>query len=88
MCSLNDILKTDIRTYNDAPTAKQGISAERIRFNTDVMFSVAKRMELPLDKTADLMRQKGAFGILNKAYSRRKRCSVSDIAREISQSLR
>lgn len=87
MCKLNVILDTEERRYNEAPSAKNGMTQEHIRFNTDVMFYVAKRMEMPLDRTADLMRRCGSFRELQRAYSRRHSMSAQAVANEISSEL-
>jgi hypothetical protein len=87
MCTLNDILRTEVRSYDAAPTAKQGMSKERIRFNTDVMFALAKRLELPLDSTAELMRRHDGFSRLYRSFIRRHEASASDIAKELSLTL-
>ena len=64
------------------------MSMERIRFNTDVMFSLAKRLEMPLDATTELLRSHNGFRRLHRSYGRRHKDSVSDIAKELSLSLR
>mgnify|MGYP006872991968 CR=1 FL=1 len=88
MCKLDDILKTEIRKHSIGEPAEKGISFERVEFNTDVIFAVAKKMELPLDKTADLMRRKGQFDALRRAYSQRHRMSIGSISNTISKSLK
>lgn len=88
MCKLNDILNTEIRSYDVAPSATNGMSMERVRFNTDVMFSLAKRLEMPLDATADLLRRHNGFHRLQRSYGRRHAVSASDIAKELSILLR
>jgi energy-converting hydrogenase A subunit M len=87
MCKIEDILNTEYRVCNEQPTAQKGMTTERVRFNTDIVFSIAKKLEMPLDKTADLMRRKGAFKRLGKAFTRRKTVSVKTITDEIAQSL-
>ncbi len=87
MCKLNVILDTEERRYDEAPDAKCGMSQERIRFNTDVMFYVAKHMAMPLDRTADLMRRRGSFRELQRAYRHRHSMSAQAIANEISNRL-
>lgn len=88
MCKLDVILNTDVRSYDIEPTAKHGMAMERIRFNTDVMFALAKRLEMPLDSTAELMRKGDGFRRLHRSFSRRHETSVSEIAKELSISLR
>lgn len=88
MCKLDDILKTEIRRPTVGEPADKGMSVERLEFNTDVMFAVAKIMEMPLDKTADLMRKKGQFSTLRRAYSQRHRLSISSISNSITKSLK
>lgn len=88
MCKLNDILNTEVRIYDGGPSATNGISMERVRFNTDVMFSLAKRLEMPLDATADLLRRHDGFRRLHRSYGRRHEASASDIAKELSSLLR
>ena len=88
MCKLDDILKTEIRKPTVGEPADKGMSVERVKFNTDVMFAVAKKMELPLDKTADLMRRKGQFNALRQAYSQRYRLSIGSISNSITKSLK
>ena len=87
MCKLEDILKTELRMPLTDIQTEKGISSERIAFNTDVMFAVAKKMEMPLDKTADLMRQKGMFKTLHKAYAIRHKEGVVGVSKLISKSL-
>jgi len=88
MCKLDDILDTEVRNYVGVPSGKQGMSVERIRFNTDVMFALAKRLELPLDRTTELMRRCGGFRRLHRSYTRRGEVSANEIAKELSFSLR
>lgn len=87
MCKLNDILNTEVRSYDGEPSAKQGMSVERIRFNTDVMFALAKRLEMPLDRTMELMRTHDGFRRLYRSFSRRHEASANEIAKELSHSL-
>ena len=87
MCNLDDILKTEIRKPTVGAPADKGMSVERLEFNTDVMFAVAKKMELPLDKTAALMRNKGLFSVLHRAYTQRHRQSINSISNIITKSL-
>lgn len=87
MCKLDVILNTDVRKYDEKPTATRGMTMERIRFNTDVMFYVAKLLKMPLDRTADLMRNNGAFSLLNKAFGNRHKSTTRDIANLITKSL-
>ena len=88
MCKLDDILKTEIRKPTVGELSDKGMSVERLEFNTNVMFAVAKEMELPLDKTADLMRRKGQFSALRRAYSQRHRLSIGSISNSITKSLK
>ena len=88
MCKLDDILNTEIKTYESLPTAQRGIGTDRVRFNTDVMFSVAKSLEMPLDKTAELMRRKNMFKRLGKAYVRRNAVSMKVLSDEIIRALK
>ena len=87
MCKLDDILKTEVRSIDAQPSARHGMSAECIRFNTDVMFAVAKHLEMPLDKTADAMRQKGLFKRLDRAYRYRTREKLSSVVKELSSDI-
>ena len=87
MCKLNDILNTEVRSYDVAPTASSGMSQERIRFNTDVMFALAKRLELPLDRTTELMRRHGGFRRLYNSFAHRHVTSPYNRAKELSISL-
>lgn len=88
MCKLNDILNTEVRSYDGEPSAKQGMSVERIRFNTDVMFALAKRLEMPLDRATELMRRRDGFRHLHRSFARRHEVSAYEIAKELSLSLR
>lgn len=88
MCKLDDILKTETCRPNIVKTADKGISVERVKFNTDVMFAVAKGLGLPLDKTAELMRSKGQFSTLRRAYSQRHRKSIRKVSSTITESLK
>lgn len=87
MCKLNDVLKTKVYSYDAEPSARSGMSQERIRFNTDVMFALAKRLQKPLDSTTNLMRQRDGFRRLHRSYGRRHEVSVNKIAKELSISL-
>ena len=87
MCKLNDILNTEVRSYDSEPSAKQGMSVERIRFNTDVMFALAKRIELPLDRTLELLRSNDGFRRLHRSFARRHEASANEIAKELCLSL-
>ena len=88
MCKLDDILKTEVRRPMVGEPADKGMSIERVKFNTDVMFAVAKKLELPLDKTADLMRKTGQFNSLRRAYSQRHRLGIVTISNSITKSLK
>ena len=88
MCKLNDILNTEVRSYDVEPSARTGMSQERIRFYTDVMFALAKLLEMPLDNIIDLMRHHDGFRRLNRSYVRRHKSSAYKIAKELSLSLR
>ena len=87
MCKLNHILNTEVRIYDVVPSATNGMSMERIRFNTDVMFNLAKRLEMPLDATTDLLRSHNGFRRLHRSFGLRHKVSASDIAKELSHSL-
>ena len=87
MRNLDTILNTEVKASNVVPSSKHGMTKERIRFNTDVMFSVAKQMKMPLDKTAELMQEKNAFKQLANSYSQRHNTSDNKIAKEISVTL-
>ena len=88
MCKLNDILNTEVRNFDGEPSAKQGMRVERIRFNTDVMFALAKQLEMPLDRATELMRRRNGFHLLRRSYAHRHDVSVCEIAKELSLSLR
>ena len=87
MCKLDVILKTNVSNYAGKPTAKRGMTMDRIRFNTDVMFALARRLELPLDCTTELMRRSGGFKRLYNSYMHRHDMTTSEIAKELSRSL-
>lgn len=87
MCKLEAILNTEVKTRKVVPSSKRGMTKERIRFNTDVMFSVAKQMKMPLDRTAELMLERGAFKRLANSYTQRHTSSINKIAKEISLEL-
>ena len=87
MCKIDKILKTTIRDYNQGEAVGKRMTKQRIRYNTDVVFAVAKRMELPLDKTAEMMVEKDMFKRLKRFYTRRDSVSVATVGKEISLSL-
>ena len=87
MCKIEDILNTEIRMQEKVNPVKQGMTSERVRFNTDVMFAVAKQLEMPLDKTSELMRRKNMFQRLHRGFAHRHSEGVAQLSKTISKAL-
>lgn len=87
MCKLDDILKTEQKSVQRPVQTRRGLSYDHIEYNTNVMFAVAKRLEMPLDKTVDAMRQKGLFKRLDRAYRNRTREKLSSVVKELSSEI-
>lgn len=88
MYKIEKILSTEVRDYNQGAPASRKMTKQRIRYNTDVVFAVAKQMDAPLDKTADLMLAKDVFKRVYKSYSQRDVVSVNSVAKQISLALK
>lgn len=88
MYKVDDILNTEVRSFDGHPTAKQGMSMDRIRFYTDVIFALAKFKEKPLDVTIDLLLSSKKITRLYLSYGQRKKKSAREIAKELSPLLR
>ena len=55
MCKLDTILHTSLNSFaKDYPRQKQGMYFGRIEYTTNLLFAMAKRVEMPLDKTIQL----------------------------------
>lgn len=87
MCKIDRILSTEVRDFNQGAPAGRKMTRKRIRYNTDVVFAVAKQIEMPLDKTVDLMLAKDELKRVYKSFSQRDTVSVDSVAKQISLAL-
>ncbi len=88
MCELDTILQTSLNSFpKDYPRQKRGMSFNRIEYTTNLLFAIAKRVELPLDKTMQLIREKGEMPKLCNSFLKRKAIKPNTIIREISKSI-
>ena len=89
MCRIEKIIRTQQTTL--PPVSKQEggrpMSVNQIRYNTDMVFSVAKNLEIPLDVAIDRMKRNGSMRTLNNSYRKRNRVSHSAIVKEISSEI-
>lgn len=82
MCKFEDIIKTTPRKIIVEEKQKKGISMNRIEFNTNIVFDLAKRLELPLDQTLLLLKGKSA-SYLSSAYRKRNEMKQQEIVKEL-----
>lgn len=87
MCTIDTIIKTSLHPVEPTQTVKRGKSFEQIEYMTNIIFAVAKRLQQPLDKTLDLIMQKGMISVLDGAYKNRKNRTVRSIVDELSNNL-
>lgn len=87
MCTIDTIIKTSLHPTEPTQTVKRGKSFEQIEYMTNIIFAVAKRLQQPLDKTLDLIMQKGMISVLDGAYKNRKNRTVRSIVDELSNNL-
>lgn len=87
MKKIDRILTTEIRDFKQGDPINKRMTKQQIRYNTDVVFAVAKRMDKPLDQTASMMLNKNEFKRLYNSYKRRNSVSANTIVEHISQAL-
>lgn len=89
MCRIEKILKTQKTVLPHMIKQEEGktMSVNQIRYNTDMVFSVAKNLEIPLDVAIDRMKKNGGMKTLNNSYRKRNRVSHSAIVKEISSEI-
>lgn len=88
MCKLDTILHTSLNSFvKDYPRQKQGMSFDRIEYTTNLLFAIAKRVEMPLDKTIQLIGEKGEMPKLQNSFLKRKMIKPNTIILEISKSV-
>lgn len=86
MCKFEDIIKTTPKKIIVEEKQKKGISMNRIEFNTNIVFGLAKILELPLDKTLSLIRDKNN-SLLASAYRKRNEMKEQDIIKKLHRSI-
>lgn len=87
MSKIDVVLNTEMRDYVEGARVNRKMTKQRIRFNTDVVFAVAKQNNLPLDKTASMMIANSVFDRIHHSYSRRKKISIPEFIKSISLEL-
>ena len=89
MCKIEKVLRTKRASIPALQPQKGGkpMSVNQIRYNTDMVFSVAKQLEIPLDEAIDKMVRNGGMRTLNNSYRKRKSVSSSSIVKEISSEI-
>lgn len=89
MCRIEKILRTQQTTLPPISKQEEGksMSVNQIRYNTDMVFSIAKNLEIPLDVAIDRMKRNGSMRTLNNSYRKRNRVSYSAIVKEISSEI-
>lgn len=85
MCGIKKIIKTTkTPIVREAKMQRRGLDYDHIRFNTDVVFEVAKKLELPLDETFERMKQYDGLTSFSASYRNRHVVGAKDAARGIS----
>lgn len=88
MCKIEKILKTQRTSIPiGAQLGTKPMSMNQIRYNTDVIFSVAKKLEIPLDEAIDRMKRNGGMKTLNNAYRKRNQVSHSSVVKNITSEI-
>lgn len=73
MCKIEKVLETKVQKIPIGETQKKGLSYDHIRFNTDLVFSIAKKLEIPIDDAIMRIKQTDNLKTFNNAYSKRNR---------------
>lgn len=89
MCKIEKVLRTKRAVIPALQPQKGGkpMSVNQIRYNTDMVFSIAKKLEIPLDEAVDKMTRNGGMRTLNNSYRKKNRVSRSSIVKEISSGI-
>ena len=88
MCGIKKIIQTKKGSLvRDAKVQRRGLNFDHIRFNTDVVFEVAKKLELPLDEAFERMKQYDGLISLSRSYRHRRVVGAKDAARGISSGI-
>lgn len=84
MCRFDKIANTSVVPCDLNPTLKRGISMSRIEYMTNIVFTLAKKLQQPLDKTMELLdRNKDATRILYNSYRVRNEVGFNAIVHKL-----
>ncbi len=87
MCTLDTILQTKQEHVGKVPTGKKGMSTERIKYNTNLIFSIAKEKGLPLDEVLRKISSGKSKILFDKAFEMRKKTSFNNQVLQISSTI-
>lgn len=87
MCKLDTIINTSERVCHSTAVAERGKSMEQIVYMTNILFSLAKCLQRPLDKTIENIEEKHLFPILDKAYKYRNKKNSNMVLKELADSI-
>ncbi len=73
MCKLDSIIQTKQHHIDVAHSDNKGMSPERIRYNTDLVFSVAKEKGIPLDEVLCRINSGETKALFDRAFETRKK---------------
>ena len=73
MCKIEKVLETKVQKIPIGEAQKKGLSYDHIRFNTDLVFAIAKKLEIPIDDAIMRIKQTDNLKTFNNAYSKRNR---------------
>ena len=73
MCKIEKVLETKVQKIPIGEVQKKGLSYDHIRYNTDLVFSIAKKLEIPIDDAIMRIKHTDNLKTFNNAYSKRNR---------------
>ena len=73
MCKIERVLETKLQKIPLGEVQKKGLSFDHIKYNTDIVFSLAKKLEIPIDDAIIRIKQKKNLKTFNNAYSKRNK---------------
>ena len=85
MCKLEDILKTEQKSFLTPKQSSHGLSYDHIEYNTDLLFMFSKKIGKPLDQTLELVRNGRGKSVVDGAYRRRRIKTQREIVKELCE---
>lgn len=79
--------RTSITRASAKAPKHKGMSMDRVRYNTDLVFSIAKRTGLSLQDVIDRIYREGEGTAFDNAYSKRKRIGFEQMVEELSNNI-